>query len=606
MIALDTETEPFSAGRMAPPIVCIQYTDGQSTHVVHVSDAKSVMARMLTSDELIIGHNIAYDMACILAQWPELVPLVFAKYDRDQITDTMCRAQLDDIATGLFRQRQHVKGWYSLAGQAKLHGYPVDLDKETWRMGYKELKPFPVSQWPRGAVEYCEHDATSTLHVYRHQNGSPDEYRQARAAFALHLTSAWGLRTDPVMVSRQRRLTEDKLKGFEVKLIQDGYLVTEKGKLKREVKKMHEYIRQHFQDYPKTDTGKPSISADALDYYRDDLIEAFQGYGGTNTFLSRVEEVEKGLILPIHTRYHMLVTGRTSSSGPNVQNRPRALGDRECFVPRKGNVFIDIDYNGLELCTLAQVCLDLLHESKLAEAINRDEDPHLMVAAQLLRIPLDAAKQRKKDKSDHELFDHRQLGKIANFGLGGGMGVKRFIDQARTNYDVTLDRATAQRLVNTWHTTWPEMRRYFNMINNMQSYDGLVKRLTHVRSGRVKANSPYTEACNSFFQGLGADVAKASLYDVVKATFCGDLVGCHVGNFIHDQILVEAPEDWPEAAQLVQTHWVGTAQEWLEGVKVSAEPVRCRRWSKLAAPTIDGSPWEWEEAILAGSKGHAE
>src|SRR5690606_32482748 len=117
---------------------------------------------------------------------------------------------------------------------------------------------------------------------------------------------------------------------------------------------------------------------------------------------------------PIHSYFEVLrETGRTSSSNPNLQNLPRVDGVRECYVPRPGNVYISCDYDKAELHTLAQLCMDYFGESKLAEALNNGIDPHLQMAANILGIPYEEAKDRLKAK-DKEVKDTRQMAKAAN------------------------------------------------------------------------------------------------------------------------------------------------------------------------------------------------
>ena len=62
---------------------------------------------------------------------------------------------------------------------------------------------------------------------------------------------------------------------------------------------------------------------------------------------------------------------RTSCAKPNLQQLPKSGGVRECFVARPGALLCSVDYNQLELCTLAQVCLEAFGpgSSKMADAI---------------------------------------------------------------------------------------------------------------------------------------------------------------------------------------------------------------------------------------------
>ena len=119
----------------------------------------------------------------------------------------------------------------------------------------------------------------------------------------------------------------------------------------------------------------------------------------------------QGTQYPITSNFNeLLASGRTSSTRPNLQNPPRKGGVRECFVPRPGYNFVFCDYSFVELCTLAQTCLDLFGWSTMAEAINAGLDPHLDMAASMLGIDYDEAVRRKK-ADNKEIAEYRQLSK---------------------------------------------------------------------------------------------------------------------------------------------------------------------------------------------------
>ena len=88
---------------------------------------------------------------------------------------------------------------YSLAGQAKLR-LGIEMDKDTWRLGYAELEDTPLEDWPEGAVKYAVDDAVITWDVWNSQENDLKDWtdlpNQVRAAWALHLTGVWGMRTD--------------------------------------------------------------------------------------------------------------------------------------------------------------------------------------------------------------------------------------------------------------------------------------------------------------------------------------------------------------------------------------------------------------------------
>src|SRR5690606_10654644 len=109
----------------------------------------------------------------------------------------------------------------------------------------------------------------------------------------------------------------------------------------------------------------------------------------TKMLTTDIKRLREGVHRPIHTHYEVcLETGRTSSADPNVQNRARGEGktvklrdgteregrpgDRECWIPPEGYVFVDCDYPQLELFCLAQVCYWVLGYSTLGEAFTRE------------------------------------------------------------------------------------------------------------------------------------------------------------------------------------------------------------------------------------------
>ena len=70
----------------------------------------------------------------------------------------------------------------------------------------------PLAQWPKPAVDYAMGDPKYTLDVLRNQEDRaremfyslPDAEHQARADYALRLTSVWGMETDRPTVEKAR------------------------------------------------------------------------------------------------------------------------------------------------------------------------------------------------------------------------------------------------------------------------------------------------------------------------------------------------------------------------------------------------------------------
>ena len=354
----------------------------------------------------------------------------------------------------------------------------------------------------------------------------------------------------------------------------------------------------------------------------DPILVKYAALSRLKAILSKdIPLLERGIHYPIHSRFETLQeSGRTGSSDPNIQNPKRSGGIRECFVPRcltcghvlTANdvgaqrcqcgagltVFLECDYSGAELCTLGQACLTLFGHSALADAMNAGRDPHLMIAAQILGTPYEILKEVHgrgpqadcvAEKAEHcacgycTVDNARQTGKVANFGFPGGLGAPALVAFALAQYGVRLTEEQARELKRTWLATWPEMKDFFNFIDWHTSQP--FPSVQQLFSGRYVGNPSYTKACNTIFQGLAADMAKAAGWLILQATFDPDspLFGCRIVNFVHDSFMSECPEARAhDAGQELSRLMILAAKTWIPDIKMKAKPVIMRRWSKKA------------------------
>jgi DNA polymerase-1 len=293
-------------------------------------------------------------------------------------------------------------------------------------------------------------------------------------------------------------------------------------------------------------------------------------------------------------------------------------------TPPRSLVYANADYDGLELRTMAQACLNLVGESRLAQVLNAGRDPHLAMAATMLGLSYEDAKTQK-DSPDKAIAsrvdDARQAGKVANFGFPGGLGVEKLILFARKSYKVHLTEDKARDLKRTWLETFPEFRKYFNAVNAMMGPEGATFR--HFYSGRVRGNAPYCAACNSLFQGLGADATGNALFLISEACYtptpclacdgaangCGwckrsgmpgvsPMYGTRLVNYVHDDNILECPEErGHEVAHELVRNMVKGAAPYIPDVPATAKPQLSRYWSKDAKQV-----WIEDETSLVKDK----
>jgi DNA polymerase-1 len=317
---------------------------------------------------------------------------------------------------------------------------------------------------------------------------------------------------------------------------------------------------------------------------------------------------------PVCTRYGLVASGRSSSSKPNLQNLPKrdiendpfkASDIRRCYVPRDGNVFIDADYSTLELRTLAQVCLNLGLNSNMAAALCDGRDLHTDFAAQLLGLDYDHVLDVLANHHDHPDYKRfkkqRDIAKIANFGLPGGLGARGFVIYAR-GFGTKIDPMQAADLKFAWQQRWPEMDHYFDWIKSLELPDrnfGVPQHgpMRSVEDWRTRCctrradKSPYNAACNTPFQGMAADGCKLAMWKITKACYVdrdSPLFGYRPVVFVHDQFVLEGPEQGASAAahELVRLMKEGMAIM-VPDIPIEATVALGRRWDVDMESTVD-------------------
>jgi len=365
------------------------------------------------------------------------------------VTCTKLRQQLLDIAAGEFRGkfREFPKeveltdedlAAGALPGTKKIvkgarwvqHNYDLSdvyyrasgnrLDKDTWRLRYGELLDVPIEHWPEGARHYALEDSTAALVAFLNQEVHaqyiPDQFRQARAAWALQLTATWGLRTDAQGVDLLEKGTIEALSEIEGGLKEAGLVRSGKKDGTRDTKaaklRMLAVCAASGKPVRLTEKGNISLDSDACEASEDPLLEDYAALTSLKTVINKdIPILRAGLVFPVHTSYGLAASGRSTSSKPNVQNPKRLPGFRECWKPRDGHIYAQADFSGLELHTLAQTCLTLFGQSEMAKVLNAKRDPHTEMAASLLNISYEEAVARKK-AGDDELDNARQTSKV--------------------------------------------------------------------------------------------------------------------------------------------------------------------------------------------------
>jgi hypothetical protein len=584
VIAFDCETALFRPSEMAPPVTCVSYHEyGCEAQLVSVHDAKPLVYSWLTSDVVLVGQNVAFDVCCLMEEFPEHIPLWFEKYERDQVTDTMLRAELIDIANGTHGDKS-----YSLAALYQLCTGRV-LTKPQTRYEYGPLRDVPIADWTPEQRRYALDDAKATLDVavaqgkQRHLLG--DQYFQCRAYLALQLCSAWGIRTDAAAVAALEQLTRTRRNSLSGALTAGGILRRDGSKNMAGLRSFVQRVSQEKGvDLQLTPKGELKTAKDVLADLKDPLANVMVEWAELGSVLNReVPLLESGTTWPIHSRFGLADSGRTTSS-PNVQNVSPEV--RPCFVPRPGYLYAQADYDQFELRGHAQVNLEWFGESKMQDLLMSGMCPHIWFGSKVWGWDPDDATVRY-NQGDPEVKNARQTAKACLFGFPGGMGIPKFVAQVRKR-GLILTETKAWELKNMWLFAFPEMPKYFRKIREFEQFDGTYT-VKQLYSGRIRGGMGYTDACNTPFQGICADAAKQAVWEIQKACYADRknvLYGSRLVNFIHDENIIEIPDDVlaHERAMELGRLMVSAARKFIKDVEVKATPCLMKRWTKGAKP----------------------
>ena len=236
----------------------------------------------------------------------------------------------------------------------------------------------------------------------------------------------------------------------------------------------------------------------------------------------------------VHTSYSQAtaVTGRLSSSDPNLQNIPARTQEgrriREAFIAPPGSVIVSADYSQIELRIMAH----LSDDPGLLSAFAEDRDIHTATAAEVFGVPLAEVNS-----------DQRRMAKVINFGLIYGMSAFGLASQ------LNLERAAAQAYIDRYFTRYPGVARYMEETRQLAREHGYVKTVFGRRLVLPEINSRNPQrrqgaeraAINAPMQGTAADLIKLSMI-AVQNWLDEASPQTRLLLQVHDELVLEVPE----------------------------------------------------------------
>ncbi|WP_122559004.1 DNA polymerase I [Pseudomonas viridiflava] len=310
----------------------------------------------------------------------------------------------------------------------------------------------------------------------------------------------------------------------------------------------------------KTATGQPSTAEAVLaelaeqDFPLPKVLMQYRSMSKLkSTYTDRLPEQINPRTGRIHTSYHqaVAVTGRLSSSDPNLQNIPIRTAEgrriRQAFVAPKGYKLLAADYSQIELRIMAHLAQDegLLH------AFRNDLDVHRATAAEVFGVEL-----------ENVTNDMRRSAKAINFGLIYGMSAFGLAKQ------IGVDRKQSQAYVDRYFARYPGVLDYMERTRAQAAEQGFVETIFGRRLylPDINAKNPSLRkgaermAINAPMQGTAADIIKKAMV-AVNGWLDESGLDARVILQVHDELVLEVREDLvDQISEQIRPHMSGAAE----------------------------------------------
>lgn len=233
----------------------------------------------------------------------------------------------------------------------------------------------------------------------------------------------------------------------------------------------------------------------------------------------------------IHTTYSNtdVITGRLSSSNPNLQNIPIKTEDggkiRSAFIAKDGYKLVAADYKQAELRIIA----NYKNIKNLKEFFLSGKDIHVTTASRVFKVP-----------EEEVTHDMRRIAKAINFSIIYGTGPYGLAKRINSTND------EAKEYLKNYFETYPEVKDYIEQSKEFAKKNSFVKTLFGrkinidiVNAKPILRGNLERLSINAPIQGTAADIIKKAMITLSR----------ELKNYkskmilqVHDELVLECPE----------------------------------------------------------------
>ncbi len=483
------------------------------------------LIRDLFSDKdiIIIGQNIKYDMN---------VMKKYSVYFECALEDTMLMSYVlnsggkHDLNTLSSKFLDHIPISYNdVVGQGKDEISFADVEIEK-------------------AVNYACEDSDLTFLLYEKLNALLmkdarlyDIYKNIEIKLMLIIADMEyiGVSIDDNELINQSKNLSDRINKIEKKI----YKISGKEFNISSPKQIQEifYDQLKLPILKKTPKGQPSTNEDVMtrlaeDHELPNLILSFRNLLKLkNTYTDKLGAQVNPISKRLHTSYNQTVTitGRLSSSSPNLQNIPIRTEDgkkiRSAFIPQQGFKLFSADYSQIELRIMAH----LSDDPEMIKSFVNGEDIHSSTAKRVFNT--------KGEPNSEE----RRAAKAINFGLIYGISAYGLARQLK------VDNLEAKNIIDAYFAKYKRVREYMEelkdsakrneFVETMHGRKVFVPNISHsnfqVRSGAERT------AINAPIQGTAADILKIAMIKIKDWINTENVKNIYMIMQVHDELVFE-------------------------------------------------------------------
>lgn len=572
--AIDTETTGVDAMDCELVGISLSWTEGEGYYipvrsmygdVLPLDEVRAALAPVLRREDTCkIGQNLKYDLLVL-----RNVDLPIA----GELFDTMVAAFVVDPGAGSYGMDKLVHRYF---------GYSKIPTTDLIGKGKQQLR---MDQVPvEHVAEYAAEDADYTLRLKRlletqlQPMGVERLFREVEMPLVRVLTDMEyaGITLDVELLAGMSRELQARAGQIvdAVHNLAGGPFNLDSPKQLAEVL----FDKLGYRVVRKTKTAR-STDADTLDVLQREtgdeifglLLEYRELQKLRGTYVDALPLDRRARTGRVHTSYHQTgaVTGRLSSSEPNLQNIPirteAGRRVRRAFIPRSADeLLIVADYSQVELRVLAHYSGD----AALIRAFADNQDIHAFVAAQVNGVSLEDVSSEMRGRA-----------KAVNFGIIYGQTAFG-LSQA-----TGMGRAEAQDFIDAYFDRYPQVRAFIDacvadarktgrvrtILGRVRPIDNINSRNTNVRAQAERF------AVNTVIQGSAADLIKLAMIQLHRRISEQELP-LRMLLQVHDELVCEAMRDRADelvdVVRDVMTNAmelrvplkvdVGTGKNWLE------------------------------------------